>query len=90
MIIFCVLHSILHTYIRFKSGSVVAASILHGTINALFGLPLIMIRGGNDLINGATGLSGFLATLVVILLILFYHGKIRKQPVAGSFKQTRI
>lgn len=71
MVIFCILLSFFHTYVRLKSGSVIAASILHGTLNALAGLPLLVIQGGNDLTNGLTGLAGFIALFLLTIPLLW-------------------
>lgn len=71
MVIFCILLSFFHTYVRLKSGSVIAASILHGTLNALAGLPLLVIQGGNDLTNGLTGLAGFIALFLLTIPLIW-------------------
>ena len=60
MVVFCMLFSPVFTLVRIKSGSVVAAAILHGSFNALAGLALMLIQGGNDLLVGVTGLAGFI------------------------------
>jgi len=51
-------------YITLRSGSVIAAAILHGTFNATAQLALIGVHGGNDLTVGVGGVAG----LVVLLL----------------------
>lgn len=70
MMIFTTLYAPIFTYIRLKSKSVIAASILHGGINASAGLALLVTRGGNSLLVGALGLSG-LIVLGLIDLVLF-------------------
>jgi membrane protease YdiL (CAAX protease family) len=60
------------SYIRIKSGSVVAAAILHGSLNAFAGLPLMLIKGGNDLTSGVTGVPGFFALLIIVLVIFLF------------------
>ncbi len=70
MILFTALYAPIFTYIRLKSRSVIAASILHGGINASAGLALLVTKGGNTLVLGALGLSG-ITVLAVIDLILF-------------------
>jgi membrane protease YdiL (CAAX protease family) len=52
----CVLAAPLHTYIRARSGSAVAAAVLHGTFNATAGVPLLFLRGGDPLWVGPLGL----------------------------------
>lgn len=71
MVIFCILLSFFHTYVRLKSGSVIAPSILHGTLNALAGLPLLVIQGGNELTNGLTGLAGFIALFLLMIPLIW-------------------
>ncbi|QQS44307.1 CPBP family intramembrane metalloprotease [Candidatus Roizmanbacteria bacterium] len=70
MTVFTLLYSPIFTYIRQKSGSVIAASILHGGINASAGLAILVTRGGNTLLVGSLGLSGFIV-LAVMNLVLF-------------------
>jgi len=70
MTVFTTLYAPIFTYIRLKSGSVIAASILHGGINASAGLALLVTRGGNSLLVGALGLSGFIV-LALVNIVLF-------------------
>ncbi|MCC5623386.1 CPBP family glutamic-type intramembrane protease, partial [Nostoc sp. CHAB 5715] len=55
----------IYSYITIKSKSVIAAAIMHGTINGLAVLPISLIKGGNDLTVGMTGLAGFIAIAIV-------------------------
>lgn len=80
MTLFTILYSPIFTYIRFKSRSVIAASILHGGINASAGLAVLFTRGGNTLLVGALGLSG-LIVLAIIDLVLFTALKKDKQTL---------
>ncbi len=70
MVVFCVLAAPLHGFVRVRSGSVVAAALLHGTINAIAILSLAAPIGGSDLEVGLTGVAGF-AALAVVNVILF-------------------
>lgn len=72
MVILCILLSPLFLYITVKSGSVIAAAIVHGTMNATAGISIILIDGGNDLTVGLPGLAGFI-TLSVFLTGLFIY-----------------
>ncbi|MCD6125353.1 CPBP family intramembrane metalloprotease [bacterium] len=72
MVGWCILLAPIFNFIRLKSGSVIAASILHGTLNATYGIPIMFIRGGNDLLVGITGLAGFIVLAVVNLLIFIF------------------
>ena len=75
MIFFCMLLAPVFTYIRRQAKSVLAAAILHGTINGTAGLPIMLLKGGNDLTVGITGLSGLIALLFVNILIYLLKGK---------------
>lgn len=70
MVAFTLLLAPLFTWIRDASGSVIAAAILHGSINALAGLALVFLKGGSDLMVGMTGLAG-LTVLGGANLLLF-------------------
>lgn len=71
----------LFSYIRLKSRSVIAASIFHGTINAVPGLAVILISGGNELTVGLTGLAGFIVFALADVLIFFYDRFITGEKV---------
>jgi len=70
MVIWCMLLSPIFTLITLKSNSVIAASIMHGTINDSAGLSIMLIQGGNELVTGITGFAGMFV-LAVINSILF-------------------
>lgn len=65
MIIWCVLLSPIFSYVRLRAKSVLAAAVMHGTLNATYGLSIVMIAGGNDLVVGVTGLAGFIVLLII-------------------------
>ena len=65
MILFCILFSPLFTLVTVRSGSVIAAALLHGSVNGLSGVSVILLKGGNDLLIGVTGVAG-LAVLVIL------------------------
>ncbi|MFN3550930.1 MAG: CPBP family intramembrane glutamic endopeptidase [Endomicrobiia bacterium] len=69
MIIFCILYSPIFNFIRKKSNSVIATSILHGTLNATYGFSILFLKGGNELTVGILGLSGFIILLIVDIII---------------------
>lgn len=77
MIIFTILLSPLMNYIRIKSDSVIAPSIMHGMLNALAGIPIAYVKGGNDLIVGITGISGF---IVLGIANIFLYVRIKNVP----------
>ncbi len=81
MTIFTILLSPIFSYIRLKAKSVVAAAIMHGTLNATYGISIMLIKGGNDLIIGEMGLAGFIALAIINLCLLLYDSKIAKEVV---------
>jgi membrane protease YdiL (CAAX protease family) len=60
------------SYIRLKAKSVIAAAIFHGTINAVPGLAVVMLSGGDELTVGITGLAGFIAFVMVTLSLFIF------------------
>jgi membrane protease YdiL (CAAX protease family) len=88
MISFCLLLSPLLSFIRLRSKSVVAAAILHGSLNATGGLPIMVLKGGNDLIIGVTGVAGFIVLLMIDLLIFFSYRSIRGRPVKDVMEEV--
>jgi len=79
MTVFTLLLSPIFCYIRIKAKSVISAGIVHGTINAIGGIPLLVIKGGNDLAVGITGLAGFIALAIVNIGLFIYL--LAKEPV---------
>lgn len=74
MTLWCILLSPIFSFIRLRSGSVIATSILHGTLNGTFALSILLLKGGSDLIIGITGISGFIALIIINIVIFFYNG----------------
>jgi len=60
-IIWCMLLSPLLTLVRDRGGSVLAAGIFHGTINAVAGLTLLALTNPVFPWNGIVGIGGFVA-----------------------------
>jgi membrane protease YdiL (CAAX protease family) len=81
IIILCILFAPIFGYIRYKANSVIAAAIIHGTLNATAALPLVVVRGGNDLTVGVTGLSGFIVLACVNIGLLLYDRFLTKNRV---------
>jgi uncharacterized protein len=81
MIICTLLMAPIFNYVRIKSNSVIAVSIMHGTLNAIAALPIILVQGGNDLTVGITGLSGFIALIVVNLYFFIYDIGFARQSI---------
>jgi len=72
MILFTLLLSPIFSYVRLKAKSVIAVAIIHGSLNATVGLPLMVIKGGNDLTVGVTGLAGFIVLALTNLGLFIY------------------
>ncbi len=72
MCLFCLLLSPIIGYIRLKAGSVLAAALMHGTLNGTAGIGLLFLKGGNDLTVGITGVAGFIAMALANLAIYFW------------------
>ena len=81
MVIFTLLLSPIFSYIRLKSKSVIAAAIIHGSLNATVGLPLMVIKGGSDLTVGVTGFAGFVVLAMVNVGILIYDSYFAKEKM---------
>lgn len=72
MILFCILYTPLLNFITLKANSVVAAAIMHGSINGLAGVAIMLLQGGSDLTVGITGAAGLIALL--LLNVCLYVG----------------
>jgi membrane protease YdiL (CAAX protease family) len=83
MIVWCMLLSPLMLYVRLKTHSVIGAAIMHGTINASAGIPLMFIAGGNDLVAGMTGFTGMITLVLVIGITVIYDLKFSKRPITN-------
>jgi membrane protease YdiL (CAAX protease family) len=67
---FCILLSPIMTLVRDRAGSVWSAGILHGTINAVGGVTALMLSNPAFPWSGLTGIGGFVALAVGILLVV--------------------
>ncbi len=83
MVIFCLLLAPIFSYIRIKSKSVIAAAIIHGSLNATAGLAIMVVGKGSDLIIGVTGLAGFIVLFIVNLCIFSFDRSLAKKPVSA-------
>lgn len=81
MVVLCILWSPFYLYITIKSKSVIAAAIMHGTMNATASISIIAISGGNDLTSGIAGLAGFIALSLFLILLFIYDGFISKEKI---------
>jgi membrane protease YdiL (CAAX protease family) len=81
MTAWCILLSPLFLYITIKSESVIAASVMHGTLNATVGIGIMMLDGGSELMVGATGLAGFIALAGVTMVFFLYDRYISQERI---------
>ena len=81
MTIMTVLFSPLFLYITIKTGSVIAAAVMHGTLNGTAGLSIVMITGGSELTTGITGLAGFFSILLFTGLFYLYDNFISREKI---------
>jgi membrane protease YdiL (CAAX protease family) len=81
MIIFCILLTPMMIYIVIKSKSMIPAAIFHGTSNAIGGISMLYLVGGNDLTNGVTGIAGFSALLLANLAFYLYDKYVTKENI---------
>ena len=81
MVVFCVLAGVLELYFVLKTKSMIVAAVMHGTINAVAGMTIYFTLGGNDFINGLTGLSGFIVMVLAIAGCRIYDKYISKEDL---------
>ena len=81
MTVCCILLTPLFLYFTVKAKSVIAAAIMHGTLNATAGIAIMVIEGGNDLTVGMTGLAGFISLIVVLVILFTYDNKLSKEKI---------
>ncbi len=74
MTLWCILLSPMFSYITIKANNVIAAAILHGSLNAVAGLAIMPLAGSAPLLTGVMGLAGFLV-LVILNLAIFLFGR---------------
>ncbi len=82
MTMLTVLMAPLFSYVRLRANSVIAAAIMHGSINASGGLAILVIRGGDDLTVGVTGLAGLVVLAAMNLCLLAARPATLAPPVA--------
>jgi membrane protease YdiL (CAAX protease family) len=81
MVVWTILLSPFLIYFTKKSGSVIGAAVFHGVLNASAGIPLMYIKGGNDLTVGVTGVAGFAALLIMNILLFVYDRYVDKNKI---------
>jgi membrane protease YdiL (CAAX protease family) len=81
MVLLCILITPLLVYVTIKSKSVIAASIMHGTMNAIAGISIMAISGGNDLTLGIAGFAGFISFTLFLIVLFLYDYYISKDKI---------
>lgn len=81
MVVLCLLLTPMLMYFRKKSGSVVAAAIVHGSLNAVAGVTALVVTPANDLLYGAAGLAGMIVLLVVDVCLYLYDRFVSKDRI---------
>jgi membrane protease YdiL (CAAX protease family) len=89
MIVWTMLLAPPFTWVRDKTGSVVAAAVMHGSLNAAAGLPLMVTAGGGDLTIGVTGLAGFVV-LAVVNVTIFVERRAGRGGGGGADEDSAI
>ena len=84
MIVWCILLTPLFNYITIKAKSVIAAAIMHGTLNATAGIAIMLVAGGNDLTVGMTGFSGFVVLGIILLLLYVYDKELATEKIMNK------
>lgn len=84
MIVLCILLTPFLLYITIKAKSVIAAAIMHGTMNAVAGISIMTLKGGNDLTSGIAGLAGFITLLLFLLGLFVYDRYISRDKILTS------
>ena len=81
MTAWAMLFSPLIAYVRIRSGTVIAAAIMHGAVNGTAIAPALVISGGDSLRVGVMGIPG-MVTLALLNLGLLWLEKTGKSPGA--------
>jgi membrane protease YdiL (CAAX protease family) len=89
MIIACILLTPMMIYIVIKSKSVITAAIFHGANNAIAGINILYLSGGNDITNGVFGIAGFITLLLVNCVFYLYDKYITKENIFTKIIQSQ-
>ena len=90
MIAATMLLGILISYVRIRAGSVIAAALMHGSVNGLYGVSLMYLAWDNDLSIGLFGTGGCLVMGGAVALAFLYDRYIPKADASpGTETVTR-
>lgn len=78
MMLWTVLFCPLIALVRLRSGSVIAAAIMHGSVNGTAAAPALVLLGGDSLTVGAFGVAGVLVLAVLNAWVYWLGGKSRR------------
>jgi membrane protease YdiL (CAAX protease family) len=81
MVLLCMFWSPFYLYITLKAKSVIAAAIMHGTMNATVSISIIAITGGDDLTSGIAGAAGFIALSIFLIGLFIFDRYISKDKI---------
>jgi len=84
MTLFALAFSPLLGYVRLRSRSVIAAAVMHGTLNATVGLSFAYLLGGDDLTRGLLGYPGLLVLVLANAALLLYDRRLRQQDMTAA------
>ena len=89
MTVFCMLSSPILSFITVKSRSIFPAAFFHGVMNGSGSLGIMIVAGGNpELLNGLTGLAGFIVLLAVNLIIFICTRHTINHNYKAAFEQS--
>lgn len=90
MVVMCILLGVIELYFVLKAKSMIVAAVIHGTFNALSGMTIYFTLGGNDFLNGMTGLSGFIVEALTVVGIWVYDRFIAKEHICSQTLGTSL
>lgn len=82
--VFCTLLSPIMTLIRDRAGSVWAAGIAHGTVNAVAGLTILWLSSPDFPWNGLLGIGGYLALAIGVVIVFLVQRGARASVAAST------
>lgn len=88
MVYFTILYAPLFAYIRAKAKSIVAAAIMHGSLNGTVGVSFMVLKGGSDLTVGMTGAAGLIVLVIANIGLWVYDGFLTKEPLISGYKTS--
>lgn len=71
----------IYTYMTLRAGSVLAATLLHGSFNGLAALSLVYLTGAGHLVISAVGLAGIAAALVTVAVCVAHDRWLAREPI---------